>query len=78
MSTADAPATLECRVVKLVDLLGPERLLIGEVVGIHIRDDCLVDGRLDPSRYVPAARLGYHDYTFVREVRALRRPKDPA
>jgi len=23
------------------------------------------------------ARLGYHDYTFVREVRELRRPKDP-
>jgi hypothetical protein len=37
-----------------------------------------VDGRLDPTRYTPAARLGYHDYTFVREVRALRRPKDPA
>lgn len=75
---ADAPATLECRVVRLVDLLGPERLLIGEVVGIHIRDDCLIDGRLDVTRYVPAARLGYHDYAFVREVVALRRPKDPA
>jgi hypothetical protein len=75
---ADAPATLECRVVKLVDLIGPERVLIGEVVGVHLRDDCLVNGRLDPARYNPAARLGYHDYTFVREVRELRRPKDPA
>ena len=75
---ADAPATLECRVVKLVDLVGPEKLMLGEVVGMHIRDDCLVDGRLDPSRYAPAARLGYHDYTFVREIRELRRPKDPA
>ena len=74
---ADAPATLECRVVKLVDLLGEDRLLLGEVVGVHIRDDCLVDGRLDYTRYQPAARLGYHDYTFVREVVALRRPKDP-
>jgi flavin reductase (DIM6/NTAB) family NADH-FMN oxidoreductase RutF len=75
---ADAPATLECRVVKLVELLGPERMVIGEVVGVHIRDDCLVDGRLDLLRYNPAARLGYHDYTFVRGVVALRRPKDPA
>jgi flavin reductase (DIM6/NTAB) family NADH-FMN oxidoreductase RutF len=75
---ADAPATLECRVVKLVDLIGPEKLLIGEVVGIHLRDDCLVNGRLDAARYVPAARLGYHDYTFVRDVVELRRPKDPA
>ena len=75
---ADAPATLECRVVKLVDLIGPEKLVLGEVVGIHIREDCLVDGRLDYTRYNPAARLGYHDYTFVRETRELRRPRDPA
>ena len=74
---ADAPATLECRVVKLVELLGPERLLLGEVVGVHIRDDCLVDGRLDATRFAPAAWLGYHDYTFVREVVELKRPKVP-
>jgi flavin reductase (DIM6/NTAB) family NADH-FMN oxidoreductase RutF len=74
---ADAPATLECRVVRLVELLGPERLVLGEVVGVHIRDDCLVDGRLDYTRYAPAARLGYQDYSFVREVVALRRPKAP-
>jgi flavin reductase (DIM6/NTAB) family NADH-FMN oxidoreductase RutF len=71
---ADAPATLECRVVRLVELLGPERMVLGEVVGVHIRDDCLVEGRLDYTRYAPAARLGYHDYSFVREVVALRRP----
>ena len=71
---ADAPATLECRVVKLVDLLGDERLLLGEVVGVHLRDDCLVDGRFDATRFTPVARLGYHDYTFVREIVELRRP----
>lgn len=71
---ADAPATLECRVVKMVALLGDERMLLGEVVGIHLRDDCMVDGRLDLTRYAPAARLGYRDYTFVREVVELRRP----
>lgn len=74
---ADAPATLECRVVKLVEILGPERILVGEVVGVHIRDDCLVNGRLDPRVFHPAARLGYHDYTFVREVTELKRPKLP-
>lgn len=75
---ADAPATLECRVVKLVELLGPERLLLGEVVGVHIRDEYLVDGYLDPRLYAPAARLGYHDYAFVREVTTLKRPVLPA
>jgi flavin reductase (DIM6/NTAB) family NADH-FMN oxidoreductase RutF len=72
---ADAPATLECRVVKLVELLGPERMVLGEVVGVHIRDDCLTDGRFDPRLFNPAARLGYHDYTFVRDVFELKRPK---
>ncbi|MCX7288883.1 MAG: flavin reductase family protein [Rhodobacterales bacterium] len=71
---ADAPATLECRVVKEIDLLGTERMILGEVVGVHLRDDCLVDGRLDYRLYAPAARLGYQDYTFVREVVQLRRP----
>lgn len=71
---ADAPATLECRVIRMVDLLGDERMVLGEVVGIHLRDDCLVDGRFDVTRYQPAARLGYSDYTFVRELVSLRRP----
>ena len=42
-----------------------------------MRDDCLVDGRFDVTRYQPAARLGYHDYAFVRDVVELRRPNEP-
>ncbi|MFC3085456.1 flavin reductase family protein [Tabrizicola soli] len=72
-----APATLECRVIRILDLPGDDHMVIGEVVGIHLRDDCLVDGRFDVTRYQPAARLGYHDYTFVRDVVELRRPKEP-
>jgi flavin reductase (DIM6/NTAB) family NADH-FMN oxidoreductase RutF len=71
---ARAPATLECRVIRMIDLLGDEHMILGEVVGVHLRDDCLVDGRFDVTRYRPAARLGYHDYTFVRDLVALRRP----
>jgi flavin reductase (DIM6/NTAB) family NADH-FMN oxidoreductase RutF len=71
---ADAPATLECRVVRMVELLGDERMILGEVVGVHLRDDCLVEGRFDVTRYQPAARLGYSDYTFVRDLVALKRP----
>jgi flavin reductase (DIM6/NTAB) family NADH-FMN oxidoreductase RutF len=72
---ADAPATLECRVIQIVDLPGNDHMVIGEVVGIHLRDDCLVDGRFDVLRFNPAARLGYHDYTIVRDVVELRRPE---
>ncbi|MCX7888783.1 MAG: flavin reductase family protein [Rhodobacteraceae bacterium] len=70
-----APATLECRLLRTVTLEGPDNTLaIGRVTGIHIRDDALVEGRLDVLRYRPAARLGYHDYAIVSSLRTLRRP----
>lgn len=72
---ADAPATLECRVVRIVDLLGRgNHMVIGEVTGVHLRDDCLAGGRFDVTRFRPLARLGYRDYTVVDEVFAMDRP----
>lgn len=72
---AEAPAALECRLWRVVDLPGPaSALVIGEVVGIHIADSVLVDGRVDVTRYRPLARLGYRDYTAVAETFALERP----
>lgn len=74
---AGAPATLECRVVQEVQLLGRDNVLvIGEVTGIHLRDDCLVNGRFDATRYHPVARMGYRDYAIVREVIELARPNE--
>ncbi|WP_395542781.1 flavin reductase family protein [Neotabrizicola sp. sgz301269] len=72
---ADAPATLECVVVHHVELEGANHLIVGRVTGMHLRDDCLVNGRFDVTRYVPVSRLGYMDYSFTREVTALKRPK---
>jgi flavin reductase (DIM6/NTAB) family NADH-FMN oxidoreductase RutF len=72
---ADAPATLECRLLQLIPLKGDEDfMVIGEVTGIHLRDDCLVDGRFDVTRYRPMARLGYMDYAVVRDLVTLPRP----
>lgn len=72
---ADAPATLECRVTQIIALPGKVNVLVlGEVRGIHLRDDCLVEGRFDVTRYAPLARLGYSDYAAVREVFAMARP----
>ena len=74
---ADAPATLECRLIDIITLRGPDNfLVIGEVFGTHLRDDCLRGGRFDVSAFTPVARLGYRDYTFVREIVELARPDD--
>ena len=74
---ADAPAVLECVVTQVIGLQGRGNFLVlGEVVGVHIADDCLVAGRVDPTLYRPVARMGYRDYTIVRDVFELKRPDD--
>jgi flavin reductase (DIM6/NTAB) family NADH-FMN oxidoreductase RutF len=77
---AESPAVLECRLVKIVEDLPSWRahafniIAIGEVVGVHIRDECLVGGRLDVRTFNPVARLGYMDYTTVTDVWEMFRP----
>lgn len=74
---ADAPAVLECRVVQVTQLLGADNWLVhGEVVGIHMRDDCVHDGRFDVTRFNPVSRLGYRDFATVRELFELKRPDE--
>jgi flavin reductase (DIM6/NTAB) family NADH-FMN oxidoreductase RutF len=71
----DAPANLECKLTQLVDLPGAANIAVfGEVTGIHMRDDCLVDGLFDVTRFQPLARMGYRDYARVETVFSLRRP----
>ncbi|MDU9002242.1 flavin reductase family protein [Sedimentitalea todarodis] len=72
-----APASLECKLTQIVELPGKSnRLVLGEVVGIHMRDDCIRDGRFDVTTFQPLARLGYRDYSHVTEVFELARPDD--
>ena len=74
---ADAPASMECRMSQVIAIEGSHNfIVIGEVVGIHMRDDCLVDGMFDPTKYTPLARMGYQDYTAVKEVFKMIRPDD--
>lgn len=71
-----APASLECRLVDKVNLPGESNIVVfGEVVGVHLRDDCLVDGIFDVTKYQPLARLGYRDYARITELFSINRPK---
>lgn len=74
---ANAPASLECKVTQIIQLEGESNFAVfGEVTGIHMRDDCIVDGRFDVTRYQPLTRLGYRDYGVIKEVFSLTRPDD--
>jgi flavin reductase (DIM6/NTAB) family NADH-FMN oxidoreductase RutF len=73
----DAPASLECKLTRVIELPGAtNRLVLGEVTGVHIRDNCIRDGRFDVTMFQPLARLGYLDFTRVTEVFELARPKE--
>ncbi|MDD9730418.1 flavin reductase family protein [Mameliella sp. AT18] len=72
---AAAPANLECKLTQIVQLPGKANFAVfGEVTGVHIRDNCLVDGIFDVLTFNPLSRMGYRDYTVVREKFPLKRP----
>jgi len=74
---ANTPAALECRMTQIIQIEGAANFVcFGEVIGVHLRDDCVVEGRFDVTRYTPLSRLGYRDYTAVREVFEIIRPDD--
>lgn len=72
-----APASLECRMTQILQVKGDNNYVVhGEVVGIHMRDNCIVDGRFDVTTFQPLARLGYRDYAVVDRLFTLARPDD--
>jgi len=73
---AAAPVALECILHSITDLPGDGQMVLGEVVGVHIKDEHMKDGLLDVTGYVPLARLGYMDYANVKTVFSLKRPED--
>jgi len=78
---AESPASLECKVVEVVAIRNRRGestghvLILGEVVGVHIKDAYVRDGRFDITLAAPLARCGYQDYAVVQSVFALGRPK---
>lgn len=71
-----APATLECRVLHVLELGGDGWMAVGAVVGVHIREEYLRDGRFDLALVRPVARLGYKDYAVITAPFELARPDE--
>jgi flavin reductase (DIM6/NTAB) family NADH-FMN oxidoreductase RutF len=75
-----SPAALECRTVNFMELTDIDGrptgryFVIGQVVGVHIRDEFIVDGRFDTAKAQPIARGGYQDYATVESVWEMTRP----
>ena len=76
---AESPIHLECRFLRSVRMkawegYGPNVVIFGEVVGIHIDDAVLTGGFVDMDKVRPIGRLGYLDYVTVADVWTMPRP----
>jgi len=71
---AATPVAFECNVVHRVQL--PRNIVtFGEVVGVHVDERHIVDGRFDTAGVRPIARCGYRgDYATVTELFEMIRP----
>ena len=78
---AEALAALECRMTEVMrprDVDGQPSeswVVFGQVVGIHIRDDAVRNGRFDMSIARPIGRMGYMDYCDAGDVFEMMRPQ---
>ncbi len=78
---AGSPAALECKVTQVLELKDLEgratggAVVFGQVVGIHLDEGIVKDGKVDAVAMRPIARCGYHDYAVVERVFSLTRPE---
>jgi flavin reductase (DIM6/NTAB) family NADH-FMN oxidoreductase RutF len=75
-----SPVQMECKYHSSLQVPGnhgPHHLIVGRVIGVHIRDDVITpEGKIDVVKIRPLARLGYLDYTSVETMFTMM-PKGP-
>jgi flavin reductase (DIM6/NTAB) family NADH-FMN oxidoreductase RutF len=70
----ESPANLECRVLEVIDVGAETRMVLGEVVMFHVREDALDGTRVDSDVIRAIGRLSGSLYTTTRDRFELRRP----
>ncbi|MCP4071333.1 MAG: flavin reductase family protein [Hyphomicrobiales bacterium] len=74
-------AALECKVTQFLEPVDADGnasgnvMVFGEVVGIHIRDDAIVDGRFELEVTRPVSRGGYLDFGRSGKKFQMLRPE---
>ena len=76
-SVKDSPVNLECKLVKIIKLKSNSKktstMIIGEVIGIFIKDKFIKNNRVDSVSMRYIARMGYSEYTTVASKFNLNR-----
>lgn len=77
---AASHCALECQLLQIVPLNDIEgqsidcHVVFGQVIGVHIDDQFIRNGRLDTAAMKPLARCGYQNYAIVENEFRLTRP----
>ena len=78
-SVADSPVNLECKLLKSIKLKSSSRkfstMIMGEVIGIYIKDSFIEKGRVNSAAMRYVARMGYSEYITVSSKFKMKRPK---
>jgi flavin reductase (DIM6/NTAB) family NADH-FMN oxidoreductase RutF len=79
---ASARCAMECRVIHQVHLHdvdghpADQYLVVGQVLGVHLDEEAIIDGSVDTAALRPVARLGGPaDYTVVESIFRMERPR---
>ncbi len=68
---AESPVSLECKVMFSVELsegLNLQKVVFGEVVLFHVKDELCRDGAIQPRLLKPIARLGTNLYSHTTDI----------
>jgi flavin reductase (DIM6/NTAB) family NADH-FMN oxidoreductase RutF len=77
----DSPVHFECEYYSTIRLpgnppMGSVDVVIGKVVGIHIKEEVLTDGKIDVRKTQPISRCGYYEYAVAKETFEMKIPGD--
>ena len=77
-SVANSPVNLECKLLKSIKLKSSLKkfstMVMGEVIGIYIKDSFIEKGRVNSAAMRYVARMGYSEYTTVSSKFKMKRP----
>ena len=77
---AQSPAAMECKVTSVIETNDIEGnltgavVIMGQVIGVHIDDRVIANGRFDVSLAEPVSRLGYMDFGLTSGLHEMLRP----
>ena len=70
---AKAPISMECRLTQILTFgSSGADFMVGEVLLFHVRDDLMVNGKIDSGRLRPICRLAGPNYAQLGEILTMK------